>query len=71
MKLRCLIPNFCVHVRYLEAIYIFPQMGLIWISIFLYSMRELWAQSQEQIEGQGTAAYWLAAVPYPALRFCG
>ncbi len=56
----------------LGAIYIFPQLVLFGISIFLYCLSEFSAQLQERREGQGTAAkQWLAAVPCPPLRSCG
>ncbi len=55
MKLCSLIPNFYIHVSG-RALYI-PMLGLIFgIIIFLYCVRELLAQLQEQREGQGTAA---------------
>jgi hypothetical protein len=57
---------------YLGAIYLFPPIVLIEISIFLYCVRELSAQPQERREGQGVAAkQWLAAVPYPTLHSLG
>jgi hypothetical protein len=54
---------------YLGGIYILPRSVLLGISIFLYCMRELLAQPQEQREGQGTAAkQWFTGWPqFPAL----
>ncbi len=69
MKLNGLYPNFYIHVSGSD-LYI-PTSILSGISIFLYCVRELSAQPQEQREGQGTAAIqWLAAVPCPPLRSC-
>jgi hypothetical protein len=57
---------------YLGAIYIFPRLVLFGIFVFLYCVRELLAQLQEQREGQGTAAKkWLVEVSCPPLRSCG
>ncbi len=68
MKLRSLVPNFYIHIY---SIYIFLQSVLFGISTFLYCVRELSAQPQEQREWQGTAAkQWLSAVPCPPLYSC-
>ncbi len=54
MKLRPLVPNFYIHVSRSD-LYI-PTIGLIWNLCFLVLCeRELWAQPQEQREGQGSA----------------
>jgi hypothetical protein len=56
------VPDFYIHVSG-SNLYI-STIGLIWNLYFLYCVRELSAQPQEQREGQGTAAkQWLVAVP--------
>ncbi len=63
-------PNFYIHVS--GSYLFFPQSVLPGISIFLYCVRELSAQPQEQRGGQGTAGkQGLAAVPCPSLHSCG
>jgi hypothetical protein len=52
---------------YLGAIYTFPLWDLFRISIFLYYMRDLSAQLQEQREGQGTAAKQGLAAQSPVI----
>jgi hypothetical protein len=66
MKLQDLVPNFYIHVSGSD-LYI-PKICLIW-SLYCPLLHEITLGStQEQIEGQGTAAkQWLAAIPCPPL----
>ncbi len=64
MKLRILVPNFCILVysqdgSYLESLF------------FRIAWENSWLNSRSKKKGRELAPSWMAAVPCPPLRSCG